>query len=162
MKVKVKETHESPVTIPTPLKPTDVKKVQPTLTWMLSAASKYPFHSVRASAITRSIARYIIDPLMDELLEQLVIWIFFFFFFVFSIHLLTKMFTFVWVLFLLVEKTKQAKDYSVNSLQTNAEVNQAIYHGIIAICFLYIAIYHNTLLVYRDSPIRYCVNCILS
>ena len=28
----------------------------------------------------------------------------------------------------------------VSSLQTNAEVNQAIYRGIIAICFLYIAI----------------------
>ena len=46
------------------------------------------------------------------------------------------MFTFVRVLLLLVEKQKQAKDYSVNSLQTNAEVNQAIYRGIIAICFL--------------------------
>ena len=70
MKLKVEETHESPVTIPTPsLKPTDVKKVQPTLTWILSAASKYPFHSVRGSAITRSIARYIIDPLTDELLK---------------------------------------------------------------------------------------------
>ena len=70
MKVKVEETHESPATIPTPsLKPTDVKKVQPTLTGMLSAASKYPFHSVGASDTTRSIAPYIIDPLMDELLE---------------------------------------------------------------------------------------------
>ena len=37
-KVKVEETHESSVTIPTPsLKPTEVKKVQPTLTGMLSA-----------------------------------------------------------------------------------------------------------------------------
>ena len=62
------------------------------------------------------------------------------------------MFTFVRVLLLLVEKQKQAKDYSVNSLQTNAEVNQAIYRGIIAICFLNIAIYRNTLLTYRDSP----------
>ena len=61
-KVKVEETHESPVTIPTPsLKPTEVKKMQPILTGMLSAASKYPFHSVCASAITRSIACYIID-----------------------------------------------------------------------------------------------------
>ena len=50
-KVKVEETHKSPVTIPTPsLKPTEVKKVQPILIGMLSAASKYPFHSVRASA----------------------------------------------------------------------------------------------------------------
>ena len=63
-KVKVEETHENPVTIPTPsLKPTEVKKVQPTLTGMLSAASKYPFHSVCASATTRSIAHYIIDDL---------------------------------------------------------------------------------------------------
>ena len=52
----------------------------------------------------------------------------------------------------LVEKQKQAKDYSVNSFQTNAEVNQEIYRGIIAICFWYIAIYLNMLLVYRDSP----------
>ena len=56
------------------------------------------------------------------------------------------------ILLLLVEKQKQAKDFSVNSLQTNADVNQAIYRGIIAICFLYIAIYHNTLLASRDSP----------
>ena len=70
MKVKVEETHESPVKIPTSsLKPTEVKKVHPTPTEMLSAASKYSFHSVRASAITRSIACYIIDPFMDELLE---------------------------------------------------------------------------------------------
>ena len=60
-KAKVEETHESPVTIPTPsLKPTEVKKVQPTLTGMLSAASNMRYIQ-SVTAITRSIACYIID-----------------------------------------------------------------------------------------------------
>ena len=51
----------TPALTPSPVTPSSTRKVQGTLPGMLAA--QYPFHSTRASSITRSIANYIVGDL---------------------------------------------------------------------------------------------------